>query len=57
MGRSEMTPGQRRALRAVAKVLDEQADEEPNRWYAWKKREAARKAVEASGRAITVRRK
>ena len=51
-----MTPGQRRTLRVVAKVLAEQADEEPNRWYAWKKREAARKAVEASGRAITARR-
>ena len=45
-----MTPGQRRTLRVVAKVLAEQADEEPNRWYAWKKREAARKAVEAPSR-------
>ena len=41
----KLTAGQRRALRMLARVIDQQANEEPNRWYRWKKREAAGKAL------------
>ena len=32
MPKHKLTPGQRKALRIVGNVLDEQPDEEPNRW-------------------------
>ena len=39
-----LTDDQRRALRVIAKVLDEQADEELDPWYRFLKRRSATKA-------------
>ena len=44
----DLSPGERRTLRLISKVLDGQAEEEPNRWYAFWKRRSARKAMQAS---------
>ena len=44
----DLRPGECQALRLISKVLDGQADEEPNRWYAFWKRRYARKAMRAS---------
>ena len=39
-----LTARDQRALRMIANVLDQQADEEPNLWYRFLKRHAAAKA-------------
>lgn len=46
----DLTAGEKRAMRIIGRVLDKQADEEPNRWYAFFKRRAARKATDARSR-------
>ena len=44
----DLSAGERRALSLIGKVLDGEADEEPNRWYAFWKRRSARNAMQAS---------
>ena len=39
-----LTAGEQRALRMIANVLDQQANEEPNRWYRFLKRRVTAKA-------------
>ena len=53
----DLSPGEKRAMRIIGRVLDKQADEEPNRWYAFLKRRAARKATDAGSRDTNAREK
>ena len=48
MPKRALTRGQGKAMRIIGRVLAQQGDQEPNRWYAYRKREAAKKAFEAS---------
>ena len=46
----DLSAGEKRALRIIGRVVDNQADEEPNRWYAFLKRRAARRATDVGSR-------
>ena len=41
MPKRPLTLGQQKAMHIIGKVLDQQADEEPNLWYRFLKRRAA----------------
>ena len=53
----DLSAGEKRAMRIIGRVLDKQADEEPNRWYAFLKRRAAQKATDVGSRVTKSRKK